>query len=102
MIYLYDFIIFFYSILIKISSFFSKKGKKLYIGRKKIPKYFVKKNISKEKKIWIHISSLGEFEQAKPLIHTLKTKSNYKIFVTFFSPSAEKSVREYSMVDYSC
>ena len=41
-----------------------------------------------EKNIWFHVSSLGEFEIAKPIIESIKKKfDDVKIIVTFFSPS---------------
>lgn len=102
MINLYDFIIFFSTIILKIGSFFSKKTNKLYLGRKDIKNYFRNNKVDKDKKIWIHVSSVGEFEQIKPLIQQIKTNSNRRIFVTFFSPSVEKSISQYSQIDYSC
>ena len=102
MISLYNIIIFLSSILIFIGSFFSKKLNLLYNGRKKIKKYLKIINITNEKKIWIHVSSVGEFEQAKSIIYYFKNKSKLKIFITFFSPSAEKVIKKFKLVDYSC
>ncbi|MBK6679654.1 MAG: hypothetical protein IPG53_06300 [Ignavibacteriales bacterium] len=34
--------------------------------------------------MWFHSSSLGEFEQAKPIIENLKKRGEFNIFVTFF------------------
>ena len=102
MINIYNSIIFFSTIIIRIGSLFSNKTNKLYLGRKNIKNYFRNNNIDKDKKIWIHVSSVGEFEQVKPLIQQIKTKSNHRIFVTFFSPSVEKSISEYSQIDFSC
>lgn len=40
------------------------------------------------KHIWVHCASLGEFEQARPMIETLKKEHpEYRIVLTFFSPS---------------
>lgn len=41
----------------------------------------------KEKTIWFHCASLGEFEQAKPLIEWCHKELSYPIVITFFSPS---------------
>jgi 3-deoxy-D-manno-octulosonic-acid transferase len=49
--------------------------------------------------IWIHASSLGEFEQAKPLIEKIKNTSNREIIVTFFSPSGYDYCRNYELAD---
>ena len=102
MVSLYNIIIYLSSILIFIGSFFSKKLNLLYEGRKKVKMYFKTINITNEKKIWIHVSSVGEFEQAKSIIYYFKQKSKFKIFVTFFSPSAEKVIQKFKLVDYSC
>lgn len=41
-----------------------------------------------DKVIWMHVASLGEFEQGLPILETLKSNyPNYKIVLTFFSPS---------------
>lgn len=50
--------------------------------------------------IWIHASSLGEFEQGRPLIEKLKEKHpEYKICLTFFSPSGYEVRKDYPLAD---
>lgn len=49
--------------------------------------------------VWIHASSLGEFEQAKPLIEKLKEHSKQQIIVTFFSPSGYEYCKDYNNAD---
>ena len=50
--------------------------------------------------IWIHASSLGEFEQGRPLIEKLKEQyPEYKICLTFFSPSGYEVRKDYPLVD---
>ena len=40
------------------------------------------------KYIWFHASSLGEFEQGRPMIEKIKAEHpEYKVLLTFFSPS---------------
>ena len=50
---------------------------------------YLKKNISEgDSIIWVHTASLGEFEQGLPIIEQLKKNyPEYRILVTFFSPS---------------
>lgn len=56
-----------------------------------------------DKVIWIHSASLGEFEQARPIIEELKqTHSTYKIVVTFFSPSGYEIRKNYELADVVC
>lgn len=53
-----------------------------------------------KRRVWFHVSSLGEFEQAKPLI--LELKKNYegiKIIVSFFSPSGYEPSKNYKHAD---
>lgn len=49
--------------------------------------------------VWFHFSSVGEFEQAKPLIAGIKDRS--RIVLTYFSPSVHPNVAEYSYCDAS-
>jgi 3-deoxy-D-manno-octulosonic-acid transferase len=56
--------------------------------------------LKRKKRIWFHSSSLGEFEQAKPIIAALRKKfSNLDIIVTFFSPSGYEHSRNYKLAD---
>ena len=50
--------------------------------------------------IWFHASSVGEFEQARPIIEKLKAKNEkQKIVVTFFSPSGYEARKNYDKAD---
>jgi len=49
--------------------------------------------------IWFHSSSMGEFEQAKPIIEKLKENDKISIFVTFFSPSGYNNSLKYTFAD---
>jgi 3-deoxy-D-manno-octulosonic-acid transferase len=51
--------------------------------------------------IWIHCASLGEFEQGRPVIEKLKQEfPQYKILLTFFSPSGYEVRKNYAYADY--
>ncbi len=50
-----------------------------------------------KKRIWIHSSSMGEFEQAKPLIELLNKSQGFDIVCTFFSPSGYNNQRNYEL-----
>jgi len=55
---------------------------------------------TKKRRVWFHSSSLGEFEQAKPIIAALKKKyDSIDILVTFFSPSGYEHARNYKLAD---
>lgn len=94
---IYSFSIFIYALIIKLISPFNSKAKLWYTGRKE----FNIKTLSEfEGAILIQASSLGEYEQAKPLIDSIKT--NYpdkKIVLSFFSPSGYEAKKNIKIVD---
>ncbi len=56
---------------------------------------------NQEKVIWIHCSSLGEFEQGRPIIEAIKKKEpSHKILLTFFSPSGYEVRKDYPGADW--
>ena len=58
------------------------------------------KKIDRTKKIvWFHSSSMGEFEQAKPIVEKLKKEKHVNIVVTFFSPSGYENSLKYPYAD---
>ena len=55
------------------------------------------------KYIWFHAASLGEFEQGRPLIESIrKDYPEYKILLTFFSPSGYEVRKDYEGADIIC
>ncbi len=55
---------------------------------------------SKQQRIWIHVASVGEFEQARPIIEQLKIKNEkLEIVLTFFSPSGYELRKDYDKAD---
>lgn len=88
----------------KIFSLFNAKTKKGVEGRKKSLQK-VKFAFSKsDQVIWMHASSLGEYEQGLPVLEQLKDKfPTHKILVTFFSPSGyENVVKKKNIADVIC
>lgn len=50
--------------------------------------------------LWIHAASVGEFEQARPIIERLHSELPFrKVLLTFFSPSGYELRKNYPMVD---
>lgn len=99
----YNFIVlpFLYSVL-RIGGLFNKKIRTGILGRKRVYEELILNatNINKSKKlIWFHSSSLGEFEQAKPIIERLKDENNVNILITFFSPSGYENSKKYPYAD---
>lgn len=101
MVLFYRFGLFLYALLIRIASLFNQKAKYWVIGRKNIwQKIAAFQNQSQSNVIWFHVSSLGEFEQGRPLIEKLKEQyPSWKIVLTFFSPSGYEIRKSYATVD---
>ena len=89
-------------ILIRIGGFFNQKIRRGIKGRKRIFEELIvnMQSLDRSKKtIWFHSSSLGEFEQAKPIIKKLKDYKKYNIVITFFSPSGYENSLKYPYAD---
>ena len=101
LIFVYNIFIALYRLVIRISSGWNQKARQWAAGRKDLLQH-LKENIPEnEPTIWIHSSSAGEFEQAKPVIEALKqTHPRFKIIVSFFSPSGFKAAKNYTYADY--
>lgn len=85
---LYTLAIGIYRLAIAIASLFNEKAKLWQRGRKQEFERLCATFKKTEHPIWIHSASLGEYEQAKPIIERIKKSSpNTKVLVTFFSPS---------------
>ncbi|MCU0383700.1 MAG: 3-deoxy-D-manno-octulosonic acid transferase, partial [Cyclobacteriaceae bacterium] len=80
------------------ASFFNRKAKQFINGRKNWEASLKKYGESdKDYKIWFHCASVGEFEQARPIIEALhKLPVRYSILLTFFSPSGYELRKNYS------
>lgn len=58
---------------------------------------------STDRVVWFHAASLGEFEQGRPLIERLRqSHPEYKILLTFFSPSGFEVRKNYQGADLVC
>ena len=95
---LYNISIRLYRVGITVASIFNPKAKQWIEGRKlPIPKVSTGAH---QKRIWCHCASLGEFEQARPLIEKIKTDKPYTfIILTFFSPSGYEVRKQYKYAD---
>ena len=97
---IYDLAIFLYGLAISAASLFQKKAKLLNLGRKNTFKQLADFDRDPLKKLaWFHCASLGEFEQARPLIERLKSQQNIQIAVSFFSPSGYEIRKNYELAD---
>mgnify|MGYP002589968020 FL=1 len=100
---LYNFGIYTYKQLVNIASFRNLKARKMKQGHKEIFHYLAQNADPKGGYIWIHASSLGEFEQGRPIIEAIKAHyPEQKIAITFFSPSGYEVRKNYSKADLIC
>ena len=88
---------------VAIASLFNKKVKKMWAGERLAVKVLKEKVDPEARYIWFHAASLGEFEQGRPLIeHLRETHPEYKILLTFFSPSGYEVRKNYEGADIIC
>lgn len=97
---LYNIIMYIYQAGIAIYSHFNEKVKKMWIGERAAFGVLQKQVEPNAKYVWFHAASLGEFEQGRPLIEKIKKEyPNYKILLTFFSPSGYEVRKNYEQAD---
>lgn len=101
MIFIYNLGIRLYWLIIQFASIFNQKARFWIDGRKNIYKR-MESEIEKGAPIaWFHAASLGEFEQGRPLMEAFrKEKPEFKILLTFFSPSGYEIRKNYTGADY--
>ncbi|MDR2913519.1 MAG: 3-deoxy-D-manno-octulosonic acid transferase [Tannerella sp.] len=92
-----------YAFSVELASFFNRKARMTRIGQW-YTNGILRKNIDRNAKyIWFHAASLGEFEQGRPMIETIRKRHpEYKILLTFFSPSGYEVRKNYDGADVIC
>jgi len=86
--------------LLPVSSLFSGKMKLFVNGRKAVFESLKNKLSERDKTIWFHCASLGEYEQGLPVMEAVKEKyPKYKLVVSFFSPSGYENKKDSSIGD---
>ncbi len=100
MITLYNILIFKTTVLLFFLKFFNKKIR-AFVDQRKNVLNTLEKNISKsEKYIWIHVASLGEYEQGLPVFKELKKiYKDHKILLSFFSSSGYEVKKNNEIAD---
>lgn len=89
-------------VILRFAGIFNSKIRRGISGRKRVYEKLIldAAAINKSKRlVWVHSSSLGEFEQAKPIIEKLKKEKNVNVLITFFSPSGYENSRKYPHAD---
>lgn len=88
---------------IMIASLFNEKVRKMWRGEREAVKVLKAKVDPTAQYVWFHAASLGEFEQGRPLMEQLrKDHPEYKILLTFYSPSGYEVRKNYAGADIIC
>jgi 3-deoxy-D-manno-octulosonic-acid transferase len=98
-----------YTVAVHVAAIWNSKAKKWVEGRKesfkKLDEFRVRvrrlDSVTEAETpvYWFHCASLGEFEQGRPLMEALKTKSDCKIVISFFSPSGYEIRKNYELAE---
>ena len=97
---IYNLVIYLYLLGVAIYSRFNEKVRKMWRGEREAFRILREKVDPNAKYIWFHAASLGEFEQGRPLMEQLRREHpEYKILLTFFSPSGYEVRKNYEGAD---
>ena len=100
---MYTLIIYLYRLGVMTASLFNEKVRKMWHGERAAFSVLKQKVDPTARYIWFHAASLGEFEQGRPIIEQLRREHpEYKILLTFFSPSGYEVRKNYEGADIIC
>lgn len=100
---MYQIAIYLFQLGVAVASLFNKKVKTMWQGERNAFSVLKEKVDPQAKYVWFHAASLGEFEQGRPLMELLrKNHPEYKILLTFFSPSGYEVRKNYQGADIIC
>ena len=89
--------------LLRFLRFFSNKIRLFIVGRKEVFTHLESQGVNKGNWVWFHVASLGEFEQARPLILEYRQAfPKHKVLLTFFSPSGYEIQKKFNSADCIC
>lgn len=89
-----------YHTAIRVAAFWNKKARLWVRGRRNIFDTLKQKISSNKPKVWFHCASLGEFEQARPVLEAFRHQyPNCQIILTFYSPSGYEVRKHYAQAD---
>jgi 3-deoxy-D-manno-octulosonic-acid transferase len=98
---LYNLFLWLYRVCIQIVSPWNRKAAAWVNGRKGIFKIISQAEIKGRKRVWMHCASLGEFEQGRPVIESLrKLHPDITVIISFFSPSGYEIRKNYAGADH--
>ncbi len=87
---------------VKVASLFNEKAKLWLVGRKEWRenlKLAVTRLNPNQKNVWFHVSSLGEFEQGRPIMEQLKKEKKINLIISFYSPSGYEQMKDWELAD---
>ena len=97
---MYNLIIYIIQLGVAIASLFNEKVRKMWRGERNAVRVLKEKVDPEAQYVWFHAASLGEFEQGRPLMEQLRREHpEYKILLTFFSPSGYEVRKNYEGAD---
>ena len=100
---MYNLVIYLYLLGVAIYSLFNEKVRKMWRGERDAFRVLREQVDPEAKYVWFHAASLGEFEQGRPLMEQLRRDyPEYKILLTFFSPSGYEVRKDYKGADIIC
>ena len=100
---MYNLVIYIYLLGVAIASLFNEKVRKMWRGERDAFRVLREKVDPEAQYVWFHAASLGEFEQGRPLMEQLRREHpEYKILLTFFSPSGYEVRKNYEGADIIC
>lgn len=100
---MYQIIIYLYLFGVAVCSLFNKKVRMMWRGERAALGLLHEKVEDGAQYVWFHAASLGEFEQGRPLMEQLRRDHpEYKILLTFFSPSGYEVRKNYEGADIIC
>lgn len=92
-----------YLCAVAVLSLFDRKVRAMWRGERRAIGTIKSKLDPQAKYVWVHAASLGEFEQGRPIIEHIKQKyPQYKVLLTFFSPSGYEVRKDYEGADIIC
>ena len=100
---MYNLVIYLYQLGVFVYGLFNEKVRKMWRGEREAFRILKEKVDPTAKYVWFHAASLGEFEQGRPLMERLRQEHpEYKILLTFFSPSGYEVRKNYQGADIIC
>ncbi len=101
---MYTFGIYIYIFFVRLAALFGhKKAKSMLSGHREIFQALKEKLKPGADYVWFHASSLGEFEQGRPMIEKMRAEHpEYRVILTFFSPSGYLPAKNYQQADIVC